>query len=199
MSTMWDLAVRAVQRVHPFFQRSDSKAAYYCGVGCAHTACKVIAALADEDLLAWPYAVPPADPQPLVPPPAPWAREHPLPGNKLLKISPLSGDYSGSDNIQNADLDTANVLSSQVVNGKNIHRPVLDIDLPVTVLPSSTPGHCHLLIDTFMTWDAYAAILQALAKAGVIEVGYRRESMLRGFTAIRLPWIKKETERELPF
>lgn len=193
MSHMWDRAVRALQVLYPALNASGSPLAYYCGPSCMHAACRIVTVLTGEDLLDRPAP----DPQPLIP--APWAREHPLPGNKLLKISPLSGEYSGSDNIQNADLDTANVLSSQVVNGKNIHRPVLDIDLPVTVLPSSTPGHCHLLIDTFMTWDAYAAILQALAKAGVIEVGYRRESMLRGFTAIRLPWIKKETERERPF
>lgn len=49
------------------------------------------------------------------------------------------------------------------------HKPALDIDLPVTLTPSTTPGHFHLYIDKEMTWKRYALLLIALSIAGVVE------------------------------
>lgn len=72
------------------------------------------------------------------------------------------------------------------------HRPVLDIDFPVKVVPSSTPGHFHLYLDKEMSWEVYEELLKALGKAGILEEGYVRASIAREHTSVRLPWIKKE-------
>lgn len=72
------------------------------------------------------------------------------------------------------------------------HRPVLDIDFPAELIPSSTPGHFHLYLDKPMTWRKYEALLEALAKAGLIERGFANASIERGFSAARIPGIKKE-------
>lgn len=76
------------------------------------------------------------------------------------------------------------------------HRLVLDIDLPITVVPSTTPGHSHLYIDKEMSWHHALNILYALAAAGIVEEGYARACENDGFTTVRLPWEKKLTERE---
>lgn len=71
------------------------------------------------------------------------------------------------------------------------HKPVLDIDFPAALLPSSTVGHYHLYLDKEVIWDDYVDLLKALAKCGIIEQGYANASIDRGHTAVRLPWVKK--------
>lgn len=75
--------------------------------------------------------------------------------------------------------DDANVISSRVAETYDpkdfenaTHAPAIDIDVPIAVIPSSTPGHFHLYIDKRMTWPLYKGMLQALADAGVVEQGY---------------------------
>jgi hypothetical protein len=91
------------------------------------------------------------------------------------------------------DIEQANVITSKT-NNSNTHKPVLDIDLPIKVIESS-PGKHHLYIDKEMTWDQYSRLLLAMTDAGILEDGYVRASLERGFTALRLPWIKKETTK----
>lgn len=74
------------------------------------------------------------------------------------------------------------------------HRPVLDIDIPIKVVPSSTPGHSHLFIDHAMAWPAYQKLLHALAEAGIVESGYVAASVRRGHTSARLPHVKKKLQ-----
>lgn len=80
--------------------------------------------------------------------------------------------------------------------GAEFHRPVLDIDLPVKVVPSSTPGHSHVFIDAPMTWATYSRLLEALADAGLVERGYVSASQARGYTSVRLPHVKRDVPRE---
>ena len=74
------------------------------------------------------------------------------------------------------------------------HRPVLDIDIPARLIPSSTPGHSHLYLDIDMEWDKYEALLKALADAHVIEEGYVLAALDRRATFVRLPWVTKRAE-----
>lgn len=78
------------------------------------------------------------------------------------------------------------------------HALLLDIDFPAYLVESSTPGHCHLYIDVpgGIPDSAYWPLIQALAKAGVIESGYAGVSEDRGYTSLRLPWIHKLMEDE---
>ena len=39
------------------------------------------------------------------------------------------------------------------------HKPVLDLDMDVLVVPSTTPGHHHLYIDQAMSWKDYSLLM----------------------------------------
>lgn len=129
----------------------------------------------------------------------------PLQGQVLEHVDGLDGEYDG-DQFRDVgtEPDKSNVITSRVdkhpanpVDAKyrdahrDLHKPVLDIDLPVTLVPSSTAGHYHLYIDKAMSWDTYVNLLVALGQAGILEEGYVAASMERGYTAARLPWVRK--------
>lgn len=122
--------------------------------------------------------------------------ESPLPG-QVLRDSPLAG-YEHIE-AEVADLDTANIITSEVRGKPGRHKPVLDIDLPVKLIPSSTEGHFHLMIDKEMDWEDYQRLLWVLADIGIVEEGYASASDERGYTAVRLPWISKDEDLGDPF
>jgi len=105
---------------------------------------------------------------------------------------------------ETTSLDEANIVSSeqvvrqfdysegQIVEGERLHTPVLDIDVPALLVDSSTPGKHHLYFDVPMTWGHYLELLDVMAKVGILEPGYVSASRARGFTAVRLPWIRKD-------
>lgn len=97
-------------------------------------------------------------------------------------------EHVPTDRIQDAEI----ILSTDALGR---HRPVLDIDFPVHVVPSSTPGHYHLYLDKPLPWPRYRRLLEALADAGIIEPGYARVSIARRYTSVRLPWIRKDTTK----
>lgn len=100
--------------------------------------------------------------------------------------------------------DEANVISSRVVGSDEwpdtegnvddvlravewMHAPVLDLDFPAMLVPSSTPGHFHLYLERQMPWPLYEAMLRALGDAGVLQRGYVNASIARGATFVRDP------------
>src|SRR5690606_35829898 len=85
--------------------------------------------------------------------------------------------------------ETANLITSECENG--MHAPVLDIDLPVEVYPSSQLGHNHLYIQHEMTWEQYTELLTTLARCGIIEEGYANASIAKGFSAVRPVGVQK--------
>jgi hypothetical protein len=119
----------------------------------------------------------------------------PLKGQVFAKVWNLDDYTRRNDEDEVVDFRgdsvDANVTTSRVL-GKDTHKVVLDLDLAAKLLPSSTPGHFHLYIDHEMTWKQYRRVLRALAAAGIIETGYLGASEHRGYTSVRLPWIKKE-------
>lgn len=111
------------------------------------------------------------------------------------------GDYEADTDFVDDAADAEVVLS---ITGKTrqvtawgatyeepLHRPILDVDFPVAVVPSTTPGHFHLYIDKELTWNQYQALLRGLADAGIIEMGYLQASEARQFTSVRMPSVKK--------
>lgn len=128
-------------------------------------------------------------------------REHPFPDQVLMRVEDMDEDYDaevGGVRTETCNLDEANVVTSKMqpyvmhdVGDADWHRPVLDLDLSAKLLPSSTPGHFHLFIDSPMQWDVYVNLLEALAEAGIVEPGYVKASIERGHTAVRLPWVRK--------
>lgn len=128
-------------------------------------------------------------------------RVNPMPGQVLRKFPPPSdtepgfqedGTYVAVPQEEVAELDEADVITSAVDGTYGLrHKPVLDIDVPAKLVPSSTPGHYHLYLDVEMNWSRYVTLLHALSAVGIIEPGYVGVSTDRGYTAVRLPWVKK--------
>lgn len=90
----------------------------------------------------------------------------------------------------------ANLVTSESALHPGTHLPVLDLDVPAWLVPSSTPGHSHLYINVKMSWEQYQILLIALAQAGIIEENYMRHSLSHGRTYVRKPGITKDNERE---
>lgn len=114
----------------------------------------------------------------------------------MRKVEFPSGkdEYSGDDGFVTTDPNEATVICSDSTRDPGVHYPCIDIDVPVKLVESSTPGHHHLYINVEMTWGQYKDILNALWCAGVIEGGYLAAAIRRERTDVRLPWIKKEVQ-----
>lgn len=130
--------------------------------------------------------------------------------HQLAKLAPLQdgedwdGDYSGEvvpgDKLEDAEVVTS--LTGEQKKGlfgmvEDKHRPILDIDIPMHIIPSTTKGHGHLYIDKEITWFQYKRLLEVLSDCGIIERGYLNVSIAREHTAVRLPWIKKPAAVDL--
>jgi hypothetical protein len=72
------------------------------------------------------------------------------------------------------------------------HTLMLDIDMPVRVLDSSTTGHHHLVIDRLMPWADVEKVLDVLVQVGIVEPGYAAASKARKATFLRTPWTNKD-------
>jgi hypothetical protein len=126
-------------------------------------------------------------------------RRVPLAGQALARAEFDSTSYDGNDHEGVTDIERANLITSIVEAGGlshlggdfAMHKVVIDVDLPVKVIESSTPGHFHLFIDHAMGWETYCRLLGALTSAGIVEPGYLAAALGRGHTAVRLPWVRK--------
>lgn len=121
---------------------------------------------------------------------------HPHPGLRTYRADLDAKGYAAGSPSQCPDLDRANLLGSVTDGDIMIHKPVLDIDIPMQVIPSSTPGHYHLIFDVEIEHWAYFDLLESLADCGIVQRGWVRASEERGFSAVRLPWIKKQQPAE---
>lgn len=121
-------------------------------------------------------------------------------GNRALRRTrtPIAIDskdpYGGDPVLFPADHDTATLVLSELPTGN--HMPVIDIDLPCMLVPSSQPGNFHLYINCAMSWDQYLGILEAMTEAGVVQRGYFEHSRRRGYTSVRYPGVTKANEAE---
>lgn len=111
----------------------------------------------------------------------------------------LSFDY-GLETIKDyrqCKKEDAILISSLCEDGQ--HAPVLDIDFPAELIPSSSPGHFHLYLHRKMTWEKYVKLLDALHEAGIIDYEYHRMSIKRKSTMVLLPGIdRRKATEELP-
>ncbi len=89
----------------------------------------------------------------------------------------------------------ANLIGSELENG--MHKPVIDLDFPCQLIPSSTLGHFHLYIDKEIPRDAMFALLDTMVAVGLVQKGFRDGCLSDGMTMIRPSWVKKE-ETKLP-
>lgn len=92
--------------------------------------------------------------------------------------------------------DIANAVGSSREEGKDFerapHAVLLDIDHHrVRLIPSSTPGHHHLVIEGMFLWEHYRRLLEVLSDMGIVEYGYASLSMERGQAFLRMPGVEK--------
>lgn len=98
---------------------------------------------------------------------------------------------------RDATVDEANIITS--IDGESFgmyHRPVIDIDFESALVPSSTPGHYHLYIDKLIPSQDYFDLLDALAKVELVQPAVAKYARERGYSAVRLPWISKDSGRD---
>jgi hypothetical protein len=96
--------------------------------------------------------------------------------------------------IREAPLAEANSVSSRYISGSKLvlHKPLLDIDVPAMLVPSTTPGHHHLYIDVAIAWEDYAELLKLLGRLGILQTGYVRACLEREASWLRTPWTRKD-------
>lgn len=115
----------------------------------------------------------------------------------------------------NVPLDEANALGSYVVGTGRLkeqlanpwddrtvemvldktagkHRVLLDLDVPHIYVPSSEPGHGHLIIDVPQPWDKLQKLLQLLGEMGILQWGFVDATTSRGETWLRRPGVSKD-------
>ena len=128
-------------------------------------------------------------------------RELPLTGQMYAQVERFGTSDSPDDPVGNSDSELltsklddpgVNLITSATADDVLIHKVVLDIDFPAKLIPSSTPGHFHLYVDCPIPKDKYIAMVNAMAAAGLVQEGYAGAAERRGYTGVRLPWIKKE-------
>ena len=115
---------------------------------------------------------------------------------RTFQESKDAGHDLAPDGPRTEDWNEATLVLSKLRDPKysGIHWPVLDLDMPCHLIPSTNPNHFHLVIEHPMDWDSYVKLLRALVSAGLIEPWYANKSIERGYSAIRRPGVlKKET------
>lgn len=114
-----------------------------------------------------------------------------LSGRRAYRVETLDGEGV----IVDAPVEEADLIGSKVSNAvmgyEAMHKPVIDVDVPVRLVPSSREGHSHLYIDTELTASQYGELLDVLVKVGLVERGVQAGYETRGATYVRPPWVKK--------
>lgn len=105
------------------------------------------------------------------------------------KVDTDEADYNEGDREEAPDYEHANLVSSE--GPYNLHYPVIDLDFPAHLEPSTTPGHYHLYLERPVTWHQYRRLLRSLHQAGIIEKGFCALSIKRGASFVRKPGHKK--------
>lgn len=73
--------------------------------------------------------------------------------------------------------------------------PELRFDVPMTIVPSTTPGHHHLYLEHEMPWEHYRRFLRALGAVDILEQGYVAAAERREMTMLVKPGMKNPKKR----
>ena len=101
-----------------------------------------------------------------------------------------------------AEVDAATVISSRIkvdfVDGRAQHTIMIDLDVPHTYVPSSTPGHGHLYVDVLVPWSDHDELNQLLARLGIVDNGWAAVCAKREAAMLRTPWTAKARPEPSP-
>lgn len=126
----------------------------------------------------------------------------------LLEDSETPKDYAVNEVVE--DIRRANIMTDLPFMERGFgvfkerwvdteqHYIVLDIDHPTQLIPSSTPGHFHLIIERKVSHFKWIQLLLAMSDAGIVQPGYAHASIRAGYTSIRLPWVRKGFKTDQP-
>lgn len=87
--------------------------------------------------------------------------------------------------------EDANLVGSVSSPCGVFHEPVIDIDFPAHLEPSTTEGHFHLYLNKEVEWDKFLKVLEAMRDAGLVEEGYYEMTKRRGQAFVRRPGVHK--------
>lgn len=113
-------------------------------------------------------------------------------GRRYWRAEKLNDLTDRREELAPSDASDANLVGSARLDG--LHAPVLDVDKPVRLVPSTTTGHHHLYIDVPMSWRSYRRLLRALYLGGVVDRSVYWRSLDRRATYVRPPWVVKTAE-----
>jgi hypothetical protein len=113
-------------------------------------------------------------------------------GRKVGRVESLD-DYRAFGDDVDFDHEEPNVVTSRFgLDGmEDWHMPVLDIDFPAHLEPSTTEGHFHLYLDRAMEQDSLFKLMDVMCEVGLLEPGYVAAAKIRGYSSCRLPWVRK--------
>lgn len=122
----------------------------------------------------------------------------------LELVTAIGRTLAFSEDVESVTFDVAakdkdyNLVTSKINQEGDLHAPCIDIDAPVMVIPSATPGHYHLYIDKQISWNDYQLLLHTLSSVGIVEEGYVKASVTNGFSSLRTPGTYKDTTQAPP-
>jgi len=115
----------------------------------------------------------------------------------IYKVEKLGWDWRNDPDIEKGyyepcEYGEANLIGSKTDLEPNGHLPVIDLDLPAHLEPSTKPDHYHLYINKVVAWDKYVKLLEALHECGLINEGFKEMSIRRGQSYVRRPGVYKQ-------
>lgn len=124
----------------------------------------------------------------------------PLNTEKLIEEKPAAQANSFSSRIRSVVRsigydEHGKTVERQPPGHDYAHLPIFDIDFPCVLMPTTTEGHHHLIIDRPMSQSQYLGLLDAMVKAGIVQEGYARASRKRTAAWLRTPWTRKVKKR----
>ncbi len=77
-----------------------------------------------------------------------------------------------------------------------LREPQIDVQVPIRLAPSCTPGHHHLFVEMEMPWAGYLDLCRVLHGAGLIEEAFFNLAQRWKKTMLWKPGIKEELLRK---
>lgn len=125
-----------------------------------------------------------------------WVRSNRYFYSKQVETNEYDSDtFLEDESLRETSIEDANLISSDTglntLSGKTWHYPMIDIDMPMQIVASSTEGHGHLYIKKLMMWDDYLELLKVMTEVGLVQPGVLKAAKHNKRTCLRLPHIKK--------
>lgn len=93
-------------------------------------------------------------------------------------------------NAQKTSAVKSNLFCSDLSSNPSRHALILDLDMPIEVLKSSS-GNNHVIIPKSLSFDDMMEILEVLRKHGIVQPKWVESAKLHGYAALRMPGILK--------